>query len=347
MRTQFDGPGTRFHQRLRWNLASPDPVEDRIIKARALATLWVAGAVLGIVVPLLASGSTDVAPAVLTASLGFPAAALLVRHARLMAPWLLHAAVALGVSIITIGTTFYADPGIVMGVASFFVWPILYVSVFFPARQALGHFALIGMALAIALSIGDSPGAPAKWVLVMGTAAVTGIIAGWVSDQMRNAAATDLLTGLPNRYALAGLLDREVSRATRHGEPLTVGMLDLDQFKEVNDSEGHLAGDRVLAAVAERWRAVLRDTDVLTRFAGDEFVVLLPHTSGPDSLSAVERLNEGTAITCSVGLAQWRPGDRADDVLARADEALYEAKSRGEGVILLAKDDPRAPVASA
>jgi diguanylate cyclase (GGDEF)-like protein len=163
---------------------------------------------------------------------------------------------------------------------------------------------------------------------------------------LRALAQTDALTGLANLRAFRSRLDDEVRRARRYGTSLTCIMADMDHLKPVNDAFGHGAGDRAIAAVAEVLRSQLRATDLGARYGGDEFVLLLPHTSAGDGRILAERLCQRLAaaelpvgdrkvsLRTSFGLAELGPVAGADDgaeLVRHADEALYAAKRSGRG----------------
>jgi diguanylate cyclase (GGDEF)-like protein len=141
----------------------------------------------------------------------------------------------------------------------------------------------------------------------------------------------DSLTGLLNRRVFSEELDREIAAATRHGRPLSVVLLDLDFFKRYNDAHGHQAGDRLLAAAAVAWTALLREFDLVARYGGEEFVVILPDCGLDDAVATADRLREATpgGTTCSAGVATLEAGDSTDQLIERADRALYEAKASG------------------
>ncbi|MFT3863602.1 MAG: sensor domain-containing diguanylate cyclase [Solirubrobacterales bacterium] len=144
-------------------------------------------------------------------------------------------------------------------------------------------------------------------------------------------ARSDALTGLPNRRALDDQLPREMARALRAETPLCLAIIDIDHFKAYNDTHGHLAGDAVLRDCAREWDGALRGEDTILRYGGEEFMVILPNCEPEDAAEIVERLRAATPDdqTCSAGLAQWRQGESVDDLVGRADRALYEAKESG------------------
>jgi two-component system cell cycle response regulator len=144
-------------------------------------------------------------------------------------------------------------------------------------------------------------------------------------------ARTDELTGLANRRGWDEELAREMARAERTGQLLSVVLLDLDHFKRFNDRFGHLAGDHLLAALGPRWREQLRRTDVLARYGGEEFALALPACPPRDTDALMRRLRESMpeGQTFSAGVAVWDGEESADELLARADRALYEAKAAG------------------
>ncbi|MGZ6638731.1 MAG: GGDEF domain-containing protein [Solirubrobacteraceae bacterium] len=148
--------------------------------------------------------------------------------------------------------------------------------------------------------------------------------------QLAELARTDELTGIPNRRAWQELLDHELSIFRRNGRPFAIVMLDLDHFKSYNDTHGHPAGDRLLREMAAAWGSALREPDVLARWGGDEFVVLLPACDASRSAGVLERLRTACPeAPFSAGLAQSEPGSTAESMLAAADAALYTSKRAG------------------
>jgi diguanylate cyclase (GGDEF)-like protein len=149
---------------------------------------------------------------------------------------------------------------------------------------------------------------------------------------------TDDLTGLPNRRAWDEVLVRELAYARRHHAPLSIAMLDLDFFKRYNDEHGHIAGDRLLRHAAHTWRERLRGSDILARWGGEEFALLLPACSGEGAADIVERLR-GTlldGVTFSAGITTAGMDTLPQTLLDAADQALYTAKANGRDHITVA-----------
>ena len=159
------------------------------------------------------------------------------------------------------------------------------------------------------------------------------------AKRLFDTASTDMLTGLLNRRACWDRLRHYTVSANRYGHPLSVIMFDLDDFKRVNDTFGHDAGDRVLRKVADIARRGLRDADILVRWGGEEFVVLCPHTPLSGARVVAERLRQMVEeeflaapwkVTTSFGLAEKGEGETAEELLKRIDKHMYEAKAGGK-----------------
>jgi diguanylate cyclase (GGDEF)-like protein len=165
-------------------------------------------------------------------------------------------------------------------------------------------------------------------------------------SDLEDLAYRDELTELPNRRGSARQIDVLISRARRHGHQLALLLIDADRFKSVNDEHGHAVGDIVLRELAARLRERVRREDVVGRWGGEEFVVALPETT-PDGAAAVAEslraaisraaVDAGDAslhMTVSIGVAAWT-GEELDDLVARADTALYAAKAAGRNRVVL------------
>jgi diguanylate cyclase (GGDEF)-like protein len=172
-------------------------------------------------------------------------------------------------------------------------------------------------------------------------------------DELAVEAVTDALTGLLNRSHLAAAAEEHVALTARTGRPLSCLMIDLDHFKAVNDTHGHAAGDAVLCETAKRFARTVRRSDVLVRYGGEEFVVLLPETDTIGAVTIAARLRESLEaapvvypkddggdveihVRASIGVAAWRAGLDPAGLIAEADTALYRAKALGRDRVELA-----------
>ncbi len=157
--------------------------------------------------------------------------------------------------------------------------------------------------------------------------------------EVERLAITDPLTGLFNRRYLYAIGEQEFERTCRYGAPFCVLMLDLDRFKTINDTYGHAVGDEVLRSTARCLRQTLRQSDVVGRFGGEEFLAILPSTPLAQAVTVAQRLRKAITrysfsscdrVTASFGVATYRPGDRSfESTVKRADDALYQAKREG------------------
>jgi len=157
--------------------------------------------------------------------------------------------------------------------------------------------------------------------------------------RLESVARTDDLTGLANRRAWDEQLPRELSRARRDAKQTCVAMIDLDCFKDYNDAHGHQGGDRLLKETAAQWRELLRPSDLLARYGGDEFVLLLPGCEAAAGLEVIGRLRACTpeGQTCSAGVAVWDGEESPDHLVSRADATLYDAKKTGRDRAIVAR----------
>src|SRR5437763_3543680 len=164
--------------------------------------------------------------------------------------------------------------------------------------------------------------------------------------EARQLADLDALTGLHNRRFFHETLAREVARAHRYSRNLSLIVFDLDDFKDVNDRVGHLAGDAVLAESAERVRDVVRSADIACRVGGDEFAVIMPESTLTDSDQLYRRIRQAVTarplgevgtLNLSAGVAELTPEDDAATFFQRADEAMYRAKASSKGRVVSAK----------
>ena len=167
-----------------------------------------------------------------------------------------------------------------------------------------------------------------------------------LESRLEMLASTDMLTGLPNRLATMNKAAKEFTRAKRYNRPLSMVMIDVDHFKLINDEHGHSVGDHVLKEVSNICGATLRDSDVLGRIGGEEFILLLPDTPKENAEQVAERMRSRLAssairhgeieltITASFGVASFTPDDGTpEEMIERADTAMYAAKNGGRNQV--------------
>lgn len=163
-----------------------------------------------------------------------------------------------------------------------------------------------------------------------------------LQQQLQQLAATDPLTGLYNRRHLFENLHQELKRYERYGEPFTLILIDADHFKRINDNFGHAVGDATLCWIANTCVEIVRETDLVGRFGGEEFIIVLPHTTNDEAALVAERIRlamhdtdkrvdgDAAKVTLSLGVAEAGPNTATfDEILKAADDALYAAKRGG------------------
>lgn len=168
--------------------------------------------------------------------------------------------------------------------------------------------------------------------------------------KMDSIANEDPLTGALNRRGFDNAFEREISRASRRKEPFCIALLDIDNFKQLNDTHGHQVGDLALIYLTESIKETTRPEDIVSRFGGEEFVILLPDTEIETGLIITKRIlrnltkklflheNKRILITFSAGVAQSNPGELQESIIERADNAMYKAKINGKNQITVADE---------
>lgn len=194
-----------------------------------------------------------------------------------------------------------------------------------------------------------------RMILILSTANMVGMISAYrfsklrrreylLTEELKRMATTDDLTGLVNRRHYLELSSHEIKRAQRLNTPLTVCVLDVDHFKQINDTFGHAAGDAALRAIATACRETLRDADIFSRFGGEEFTITFPGTNMRAAREVADRLCalirelhidiEGLQLSATFGLAQFSNEGNIEQLLSRADLALYEGKRSGRNRVV-------------
>ncbi len=204
-------------------------------------------------------------------------------------------------------------------------------SLFRRGRVLVAHLVWMLTCYGVALAVNPLVGSPLYWLSVAAVACSTAFIVGLLSDRLRAQAIRDPLTGLLNRHGLEEQASLVASLAARSGQPVSVALIDLDGFKDFNDRHGHVAGDDHLSALASSWSSCLREEDLIGRFGGDEFVLVLPGSTPEQARVLVSRLRTENDGAWSVGVAPWEPEDEFRDVIDLADEHMYADKRSRQG----------------
>lgn len=184
-------------------------------------------------------------------------------------------------------------------------------------------------------------------LLLVGLCLLVACSAARALQLQRAASHLDPLTGLHNRRLFTELLTEHVAQAGRYGRELSLGIVDLDNFKLINDTLGHRAGDRILEGAAAAMRASVRKSDHVFRFGGEEFAILMPETDELAAAVALERVRRALAerpiaygrgevqVRCSIGVTAYLPRESEEEFVVRADRACYAAKRRGRDQVVL------------
>lgn len=211
-----------------------------------------------------------------------------------------------------------------------------------PERYAwIANTFLFGLVLPEAWSIFEPPVAIRFAATLLATSIFAGVFIRFITKQqikLELMVATDPLTGLYNRIQLDRELEKALQQSHRTGSPMSLLMIDIDSFKEINDAFGHHAGDKVLKDMGSYFQECIRSSDTIFRIGGDELVILLYNTDAKDALATAEMMCKGITtlpllpnktVTVSIGVAELLPKDQLSDWMRRSDKNLYLAKSNG------------------
>jgi len=208
------------------------------------------------------------------------------------------------------------------------VWVGIFVGRFCSVKMARAYLVWICLTLGVGLMVSDVDRSVAFWPILAATLVVTTETMLRLSEQLRRQAVRDPLTGLFNRLGLEDAAGAVLASANRTGLPVSLSVLDLDDFGAVNDRDGHIAGDQLLVELSACWSDTIRSSDFLSRFGGDEFILLMPHTDLAGGRAALERLARCHQIEWSSGLVQFREGEELFEAIKRADRLLYAEKEK-------------------
>ena len=276
------------------------------------------------------------APWVLMVVLGVAALVLstaLLLAAAAVSPVQLHVAVLVYTTLISVMVAVAATERGLMLSALGYIWSAVYVAFFFSPSVSRRYAAVMAAALGVGLLLARAPTGVLVWVVISMMIWVAVAVLTRLSARLRDEAHSDGLTGLLNRPGFALAAARQRAMSARRGEPLALAVIDLDDFKSVNDRGGHAAGDRLLVELAGAWTASLRPGDLLARFGGDEFVLLLAGATEGQVGSVLARLARSHPARWTTGAVLCSDEESLDDAIDRADARLYLAKQPRENAV--------------
>ncbi|GHE08359.1 hypothetical protein GCM10011381_08830 [Klenkia taihuensis] len=299
--------------------------------ATTIAVFYAVGGSAGLLVTL-GGGTTGAArwSMVAIVLVALSSAPVVLRWGQRWPRWTFHLLVVSAAALVDAAVLLSPGPDIALAVATMTSFLVFDAYLFFSLRAGTVHLVAVLVGVVTALTLREDVGLPAALALGMVMTALGAVTRRLV---LRASGATrDALTDLHNRRGLDQALQDAVARADRSGEPLAAALFDLDGFKQVNDTQGHEAGDAVLRQVADVWRRALPRPVVLARHGGDEFAVLLPGRRGPEALDVLRRVRaDHPDLQLSGGVAEHVGGESGAQLMRRADTALYAAKAAGRG----------------
>jgi len=289
--------------------------------------LFASGASSGIFALFPTAGQTlrNIDFVVAAVLLGLGVFALLVAP-RIPDGWGLDALIALVIVIGAIGAAIVptAEAQVVVGFGlTLFA---VFAGYFRPRSRFLGLLALAVAGYGAGVAVNSVLSTPVVAIAIVAAMAGVSIMVNLQSTRMHELVLYDPLTGVLNRRGLEFHAPQLAAAAARSNSPVTVGLIDLDDFKAFNDNHGHAAGDDVLVMVARDWRKALRRSDLVVRYGGDEFAVVMVGIDIPDAERTAARVAATQPQGWSIGFSEWKPDEDVYDALARADAAMFKAK---------------------
>ncbi len=246
---------------------------------------------------------------------------------RQLNPATLNSALAAATVLVSI---LVASTGSAVGVVLpgvFYMCIALTAAYFLPTPQARAQAVLAASGFSAGVLASGVHNLLVPWLVVTTAVLAAAELLHHLVAQLRRQAALDPLTGLANRAYFHLAAERELALACRGRSPFSVALLDLDGFKAVNDTYGHAAGDELLGDLASAWPAQLRRADLLARYGGDEFALIMPDTGPDEAAEVIERLRAAHNAQWSVGVVTWDDETELNQLLQRADQELYRAKN--------------------
>jgi diguanylate cyclase (GGDEF)-like protein len=305
---------------------------------RVAAALFGAASVITFLSVLLPhQPQLETAGLVFVAAGGAALTALLLTAGDRLPGWTAHVWTAAGTVLVSFGLLFNGERngGAAGGDEMYYLWVTLYAAYYLGRLATAFQIGFVAAAYTATLvAIDPGPIGPSRFLTTVGLATGSAVVVRLLSErverlvaELRLAAATDPLTGLLNRRAFGERCAHELARARRSGETFAALLIDVDHFKQINDRDGHAAGDEALVGLARTLTGELREIDSVARIGGDEFAVLLPGTGVAAARATAERLRERAGVPISIGTAVYGIDGHTTDELARAaDAALYDAK---------------------
>lgn len=303
--------------------------ESRLDREVVLAFLYLVAGLLGCLAVLFPLSSTSPVVEPLVGSIGgILAGSILLILSRPVSGRLILAYSVAGiltlsylVSVVTteLGTALAAMP---------IIWLCVFLGSYFEPRTVRIHTVLMCASFGIALLISEVHASISLWLIYSATFVVTTEALLATSHALRLQARLDPLTGLLNRRGLEEAARPVIAIGNRVGRPTTLVLIDLDEFKEINDSRGHQAGDQLLTELADSWTKQQRNADLLARVGGDEFVIVMSATNHQEADDLVRRYRFAHPVRWSFGTVEILPDESLQAAIERADRILYEAKSR-------------------
>ena len=306
---------------------------------RAIMIMFFMGGTCGVITGLTAhdpSANTTVGAAIILGA--YLAVVLLWWRGGILPEWAPPLAGAVGTCMISLAIATGGPTGGTV-FPLIYIWGALYSFTFFSRRVAIMQVGLITVGFTVAAIISGHV-ALAYVLTVLFTIFAQAPFVRFLVSEIVELGRIDPLTGIANRRAVDEQMEYVRRDGQRSHRSNAVIMIDIDHFKQYNDNRGHLDGDQFLRDVVAAWKEVLRDNDLLARFGGEEFIVLLRDCSIEGALECADRIRAAVpgGMTCSAGVAAFEPGEDSSVLMARVDLALYRAKTEGRNRTVRADD---------